>query len=48
MEPHFDRFEYLLGTSGKAGNLKGQKVAGGNPFEDARSRDYPPPPMKEP
>jgi gluconate 2-dehydrogenase alpha chain len=48
LEPHFDRFEYLLGTSGKAGNLKGQKVAGGNPFEDPRSRDYPTPPQKEP
>jgi gluconate 2-dehydrogenase alpha chain len=48
LEPHFDRFEYLLGTSGKAGNLKGTRVAGGNPFEDARSRDYPNPPQKEP
>ncbi len=48
LEPHFDRFEYLLGTSGKAGNLKGQKVEGGNPFEDPRSRDYPTPPQKEP
>jgi len=48
MEPYFDRFEYLLGTSGKAGNLKGQKVEGGNPFEDPRSRDYPTPPQKEP
>jgi len=48
LEPYFDRFEYLLGTSGKAGNLKGQKVDGGNPFEDPRSRDYPTPPMKEP
>jgi gluconate 2-dehydrogenase alpha chain len=48
LEPHFDRFEYLLGTSGKAGNLKGTKVAGGNPFEDPRSREYPTPPQKEP
>lgn len=48
MEPYFDRFEYLLGTSGKAGNLKGRKIAGGNPFEDPRSRDYPTPPQKEP
>ena len=48
LEPHYDRFEYLLGTSGMAGNLKGQKIAGGNPFEDARSRGYPTPPMKEP
>ncbi|MGZ3237799.1 MAG: GMC family oxidoreductase [Burkholderiaceae bacterium] len=48
LEPYYDRFEYLLGVSGKAGNLKGQKIAGGNPFEDARMRDYPTPPMKEP
>jgi gluconate 2-dehydrogenase alpha chain len=48
LEPYFDRFEYLLGVSGKAGNLKGQKIAGGNPFEDPRTRDYPTPPMKEP
>src|SRR3954471_11532828 len=48
MEPYFDRFEYLMGTSGKAGNLKGQKIAGGNPFEDPRSREYPTPPQKEP
>jgi gluconate 2-dehydrogenase alpha chain len=48
LEPYYDRFEYLLGTSGKAGNLKGAKVAGGNPFEDPRARDYPTPPQKEP
>jgi gluconate 2-dehydrogenase alpha chain len=48
MEPYYDRFEYLLGVSGKAGNLKGQKIPGGNPFEDPRSRDYPTPPQKEP
>ena len=48
LEPFYDRFEYLLGVSGKAGNLKGQKIAGGNPFEDPRARDYPTPPMKEP
>jgi gluconate 2-dehydrogenase alpha chain len=48
LEPYFDRFEYLLGICGKAGNLKGTKVEGGNPFEDPRSRDYPNPPQKEP
>ena len=48
MEPYFDRFEYLMGICGKAGNLGGKKVAGGNVFEDARSREYPNPPMKEP
>jgi gluconate 2-dehydrogenase alpha chain len=48
LEPHFDRFEYLFGVSGKAGNLKGKKIPGGNIFEDRRSRDYPTPPQKEP
>jgi len=48
LEPYYDRFEYLLGVCGKAGNLKGTKVEGGNPFEDPRSRDYPNPPQKEP
>jgi gluconate 2-dehydrogenase alpha chain len=48
LEPHYDRFEYLLGTSGKAGNLKGRKIPGGNIFEDPRSREYPTPPQKEP
>ena len=48
LEPYFDRFEYLLGVSGKAGNIKGQIQPGGNPFEAPRSREYPNPPMKEP
>jgi gluconate 2-dehydrogenase alpha chain len=48
LEPHYDRFEYLLGICGKAGNLGGRKLEGGNPFEDARSREYPNPPVKEP
>lgn len=48
LEPYYDRFEYLLGVSGQAGNIKGKKIPGGNPFEDARSRGYPTPPMKEP
>lgn len=46
IEPSFDRFEYLCGISGKAGNLKGQIVPGGNPHESPRSREYPTPPMK--
>ncbi|AEG92246.1 GMC family oxidoreductase [Ramlibacter tataouinensis] len=48
LEPYYDRFEYLLGTSGKAGHLQGKKIEGGNPFEDSRSREYPTPPQKEP
>ncbi len=45
LEPHYDRFEYLCGASGKAGNLQGQIQPGGNPFEGPRSREYPNPPL---
>jgi len=38
----------LLGLSGKAGNLRGQKMEGGNPFEGWRSEEYPTPPTKLP
>jgi len=48
LEPYFDRFEYLYGVSGKAGNLQGKIVPGGNPFEGPRSREYPNPQMKYP
>ena len=47
LEPHYDAFEYVCGTSGQAGNLKGTIQDGGNPFEGARSRPYPTPPMKQ-
>jgi gluconate 2-dehydrogenase alpha chain len=47
LEPHYDQFEYLCGTSGQAGVLNGQKQSGGNPFEGSRSRPYPNPPMKQ-
>lgn len=46
LEPYYDRFEYLAGISGKAGNLDGTTVDGGNPFEGPRKRDYPLPPMR--
>jgi len=45
LEPHFTQFEYVCGTSGKAGNLNGQVVAGGNPHEGHRSKEYPLPPL---
>ena len=48
LEPHYDRFEYLCGTSGTAGNLQGKIQAGGNPFEGARSRPYPTPAQPQP
>jgi gluconate 2-dehydrogenase alpha chain len=47
IEPCYDRAEYDLGISGKAGNVKGQKLAGGNPFEGSRSREYPLPPLQK-
>ncbi len=48
IEPHYDRFEYLCGTSGQAGNLQGRLQEGGNPFEGPRSRPYPNPPQPQP
>lgn len=47
LEPYFTAFEELTGISGQAGNLNGQKLAGGNPFEGPRSKPYPNPPMKQ-
>ncbi len=46
LEPYYDKFEYLCGVSGQAGNLKGKIQSGGNPFEGPRSRPYPLPPLK--
>jgi gluconate 2-dehydrogenase alpha chain len=40
LEPYYDRFEYTAAVSGKAGNLKGKIVPGGNPFEAPRAREY--------
>jgi len=45
LEPFYDRFEKLCGTSGKAGNLRGERVEGGNIFEGPRQSDYPNPPL---
>src|SRR5271168_2914942 len=47
LEPHYDQFEYLCGTSGTAGNINGTIKEGGNPFEGQRSRPYPTPAMKQ-
>jgi gluconate 2-dehydrogenase alpha chain len=45
LEPYYDKFEYLCGVAGKAGNLAGNKIDGGNVFEGSRKREYPNPPM---
>jgi gluconate 2-dehydrogenase alpha chain len=47
LEPYYDMFDKLCGTSGKAGNLMGKIQPGGNPFEGQRSSEYPTPPMKQ-
>src|SRR5215208_2957681 len=49
IEPYYDKFEYMAGIYGKAGNLKGQKIKGGNVWEGPRSREFPvaPPPDTE-
>lgn len=46
LEPYYDNAEYLIGISGKAGNIRGKIRAGGNPFEGPRSREYPLPPLR--
>src|SRR6266581_2864364 len=46
LEPFYDKFDKLCGVSGKAGNLRGRKIAGGNVFEGPRSNEYPNPPLK--
>src|SRR6266568_200566 len=45
LEPYYDKFDKLCGVSGKAGNLRGQKIEGGNVFEGPRSNEYPTPPL---
>jgi gluconate 2-dehydrogenase alpha chain len=46
LEPYYDKFEYVAGISGKAGNLRGAVQPGGNPFEAPRAREYPLPPLE--
>lgn len=45
LETHYDAFEKLCGVAGQAGNVRGRKIAGGNPFEGERSDDFPTPPL---
>ncbi|MBC8171666.1 MAG: GMC family oxidoreductase [Anaerolineae bacterium] len=45
LEPFYSQADYEIGLSGQTGNLNGAILAGGNPFEGARSRPYPLPPL---
>jgi gluconate 2-dehydrogenase alpha chain len=47
LEPYFTRFDEICGISGQAGNVRGEKQPGGNPFEGNRSRPYPTRPMDQ-
>jgi len=46
LETYYDQVERGIGVSGQAGNIQGRKIAGGNPFESPRSRDFPLPPLR--
>ena len=46
LEPYYDQAEYDLGVSGKAGNVQGRKIDGGNVFEAPRGREYPLPALQ--
>ena len=47
LEPYYDKFEKLCGVSGKAGNLRGKIIDGGNVFEGPRQNEYPNPPLSQ-
>ena len=45
--PYYDLVEDLLGVSGRAGNVEGRLTGTGNPFEGARSSEFPLAPLRE-
>jgi gluconate 2-dehydrogenase alpha chain len=47
LEPYYDHFEKICGISGKAGNLRGRKILGGNMFEGPRQNEYPNKPLAQ-
>jgi len=46
LEPYYDKVEYEIGVCGQAGNVGGKIDPRGNPFEGARTRGYPMPPLR--
>src|SRR5215831_4114821 len=46
LEPYYDKVEYAIGVSGKAGNINGNVDQLGNIFEAPRKREYPMPPLR--
>ena len=47
LEPYYWRGEQMMGVSGKAGNIRGQKLEGGNVFEGPPTSEYPLPPQDD-
>jgi gluconate 2-dehydrogenase alpha chain len=47
LERYYEIVEYEQGISGKAGNLNGEIVPGGNPFEAPRANEFPMPPLRQ-
>ncbi|HET6143995.1 MAG TPA: GMC family oxidoreductase [Candidatus Acidoferrales bacterium] len=46
LEPYYDKVEFEIGVSGKAGNIGGTVDLNGNKFEGPRKREYPMPPLR--
>jgi gluconate 2-dehydrogenase alpha chain len=46
LEPYYWRAEQMLGVGGKAGNLRGKIMEGGDPYEGPRSHEFPTRPRK--
>ena len=46
LESYYDKVEYEIGVSGKAGNINGKIDHRGNIFEGARKREFPMPPLR--
>jgi gluconate 2-dehydrogenase alpha chain len=47
LEHYYEIVEYEVGVSGRAGNLQGKITGAGNPFEGARQREFPMPPLRD-
>ena len=47
LEPYYEKFEYVAGISGAAGNLNGREQKAGNPFEGSRQKEFPNPPLPD-
>ena len=47
IEPYYEKFEMICGQSGLTGNLRGQILEGGDPFEGPRANPFPLPPLDD-